>query len=244
MKYLLIALLLTPLALAGPYRPPTPAQAARVRVTSTLSGADVSRVKVGHQAGILKILDRDGYTERFLKGRGTWNGGGIDGVKWAPVSTAERDEMVEALEITDVEATAVGLIQQYPRLARLPAVALLGVLATPGKSNLSPATQGEVVNFLRGRLKPEEDAPTRRQAVLALALLPETNAQTVAAVVGFLKRDHNHWNTFTTVQFFQYQRSRLGSLPELVKAVEATDNPHVETIVEILQSPVSSVHPR
>lgn len=238
MKTLLWALLLTPLAWALPYRPPTPAQAATVRVTESLSGADVDRVKVGHQAGILKILGRDGHTERFLKGSGTWNGGGIDGVKWAPVSPVERDAMVEALEIHDVEATAVGLMDKYPHLARLPAVALLGVLATPGKSNLSSDTQSKVVNFLRERLKPEEDAPTRRQAVLALALLPETDRQTVTAVIRFLKRDHNNWNTFTTVQFFQYQRSRLTALPELRKAVEATNNPHVEEILRVLEPEV------
>lgn len=230
--------LLALVATAEGYRKPTPAQAAKVSLGQQLTGADLERVKVGHQAGILKVVDRAGSPLFAKKHDGMV---AIDGREWAPLTPASRDAILKALNVTDPEALASALMASYSRVSRAPALALLGALAYPGQTSpaLSPSTRAKTLKFLRSRLQPGEDNVVRRQAVLALAIQPDTDAETVAAMLNFLRRDHNAWNTFGVVQFFEYQASSVRELPNYdsyVAQLGASGSPHGAQIARDLKA--------
>lgn len=147
MKTSLILLLLAagPL-LAAPYRKPSAQQTRAVSLGQGLNGADLERIKVGNQAGILKVMGKDGHSVAFLKGEGTWNGGGIDGREWAPLKPEEREAILRALQVKDPIDLSYQIVLKYEKLSRVPALALLGVLQEPHSHE-----------FLRKRLQPEED---------------------------------------------------------------------------------------
>lgn len=211
---------------AAPYRKPSAQQASRVSLGQGLNGGDLDRIKVGNQAGILKIMGKDGHTVSFLKGEGSWNGGGIDGREWAPVSAQDREAMLRALVIKDPIDLSYQLVRNYEKLSRVPAIALVGVLQEPHSHE-----------FLRKRLQPAEDQVARRQAVLALAISPKIEAADVTAMLNLLKRDHNAWNTFGVVQFFELHRTELVKDPSLKARVQSTGSPHAPQIVSLLQPP-------
>jgi len=225
-KHLVIVALLASPLLAAPYRKPSPQQARTVSLGQGLNGADPERIKVGNQAGILKVMGKDGHSVAFLKGEGTWNGGGIDGREWAPVKPEDRDAILRALEIKDPIDLSYQLVLKYEKLSRVPALALLGVLQEPHSHE-----------FLRKRLQPEEDQVARRQAVLALAISPKIEPEDTTAILNLLKRDHNAWNTFGAVQFFEMHQAELLKDSTLKARVQATNSPHATQIVSLLQPP-------
>lgn len=225
-KTLAILLLASCPLWAAPYRKPSPQQASRVSLGQGLNGGDLERIKVGSQAGILKIMGKDGHSVAFLKGEGSWNGGGIDGREWAPVSAQDREAMLRALGVKDPIDLSYQLVLKYEKLSRVPAIALVGVLQEPHSHE-----------FLRKRLQPAEDQVARRQAVLALAISPKIEPDDVTAMLNLLKRDHNAWNTFGVVQFFELHQAELAKDPTLKARVQATDSPHAPQIVSLLQPP-------
>ncbi len=237
MKNALLLLLLCASTLAAkPMTPAEKARAARVHLTASLTGADLERIHVGNQAGILRIVAPDHHTVRFLKGTAASDVAGIDGEKWAPLSPTDRDSILAALDITPSQAEAVTrkLIADYAKLPKLETVALLGVLDGPS-----------VVLFLEKRVLSSDPGPVRRQAVLALALIPHCGTEALPDILKFLQRDRNGWDTFTTVQFFEYHRDELQALPNLERikaAVTASDNPHAEEILRRL-APVETPTP-
>lgn len=223
-RRLLILLLLTCPLLAAPYRKPSLQQARAVSLGQGLNGADLERIKVGNQAGILKVMGKDGHSVAFLKGADTWNGGGIDGREWAPVKPEDRDAILRALNIKDPIDLSYQLVLKYEKLSRVPALALIGVLQEPHSHE-----------FLRKRLQPSEDNAARRQAVLALAISPKIEPADVTAVVNLLKHDHNAWNTFGVVQFFEMHQAELLKDPTLKARVLATNSPHAPQILRLLE---------
>lgn len=225
-KSLILLLSMACPLLAAPYRKPSVQQARAASLGQGLSGADLERIKVGNQAGILKIMGKDGHSVAFLKGADSWNGGGIDGREWAPVSPEEREAMLRALDIKDPIDLSHQLTLKYEKLSRVPALALMGVLQEPHSHE-----------FLRRRLQPEEDNVARRQAVLALAISPKIESEDVSAILNLLKRDHNAWNTFGAVQFFEMHQAELAKDSSLKQRVQATNSPHAPQIVSLLQPP-------
>ena len=225
-KSLIILLLASCPLWAAPYRKPGLQQARAVSLGQGLNGADLERIKVGNQAGILKVMGKDGHTVAFLKGEGSWNGGGIDGRERAPVKPEERDAILRALGVKDPIDLSYQLVLKYEKLSRVPAVALVGVLQEPHSHE-----------FLRKCLQPAEDQVARRQAVLALAISPKIEPADVTAILNLLKRDHNAWNTFGAVQFFELHQAELAKDSTLKARVQATDSPHAPQIVSLLQPP-------
>lgn len=236
---LLAALLIAIPALAqSSYRAPKPEQSIKVSLGQGLTGADLERVRTGHQGGLLKVVGKDG-SNLFLKGE-SLGSGGIDGREWAPLSKTERDQIYKALQIQDPNALANSLMTNYTRISRAPALALLGVLAYPGQDtpSLKPELRAKVLQFCRNRLQPAEDNIVRRQAVLALSIQPGTDAETVASMLNFLRRDHNAWNTFGTVQFFEYQAASIRKMPlyqSYLTQLLASGNPHTDQLVAVLK---------
>lgn len=241
----LVALLVTMVVPASAqYRQPKPEQTARVALGQGLTGADLERAKIGHQAGVLKVVSADGATVKFIKGGDRLGSGGIDGREWAPLTPTERDQILTALGVKDSNAMANSLMTQYTRLSRAHALALLGVLAYPGQDTaaLKPEVQAKVRQFLRNRLQPAEDSIVRRQAVLALAIQPKTDGESVAAMLNFLRRDRNAWNTFGVVQFFDYQRTTIQAMPKFqqyLMELAASGSPHADQILRELKKPAA-----
>ncbi len=239
LTWLLAALFIALPALAqSSYRAPKPEQSVKVSLGQGLTGADLERVRTGHQGGLLKVVGKDGAT-MFLKGEALGSGG-IDGREWAPLSKAERDQIVKALAVGDPNALANSLMTNYTRISRAPALALLGVLAYPGAETpaLKADLRAKVLQFCRNRIQPAEDNIVRRQAVLALSIQPSTDAQTVASMLNFLRRDHNAWNTFGTVQFFEYQAAAIRKMPlyqSYLTQLLASGNPHTDQLVAVLK---------
>ncbi len=219
------------------------ARVAHLRLASNLTGADLERIKVGNQAGILKVFARDQHTVKFLKGS-TWSDvSGIDGVKWAPLSETDRESILTALPVNPGERTKLdqSLMRLYARLPHLQTIALLGVLARPGQSDsLSPAATRTTLSFLEHQLLADPEGKVRRQAALALAVVPVFEPAEVAVILKFMKQDQNGWDTFTAGTFFQLHRQDVVGLPNLERikqAVAESGNPHSEDILRTLNNP-------
>jgi len=73
--------------------------------------------------------------------------------------------------------------------------------------------------------------------VLALAISPKIEPDDVTAILNLLKRDHNAWNTFGAVQFFEMHQADLMKDPTLKTRVQATNSPHAQQILSLLQPP-------
>lgn len=223
---------------AAPYRKPSTGQTAKIALGQGLTGADLERVRLGHQAGVLKVQDRAGV-DRFAKSH---NGVvGIDGRELARLSPESRDAILKALDVSNPSALAGRLMADYSRLSRAHALAVLGVLAYPGErsADLPEPARKKVLDFLRARLQPAEDNIVRRQAVVALAIQPATDSVMVAAMLNFLRRDHNAWNTAGVVQFFAAHKEQVRGLPDyagVLKQLEASGNPHAGQISRELEA--------
>jgi hypothetical protein len=157
------------------------------------------------------------------------------------LTPTQRDRIVGALGIKDTNALAASLMANYTRISRAHALALLGVLAYPGQdtTSLKPEVLAKAQQFLRNRLQPAEDNIVRRQAVLALAITPKTDGETVAAMLNFLRRDHKAWNTFGVVQFFEYQREPITTMPQfqgILTQLSASGSPHADQILRGLKT--------
>ena len=241
-----VLLLLLSVRAHGEYRKPRPEQVAHVALGQGLSAADLERIKIGHQAGVLKVVGADGSTVKFIKGAdGLF---GIDGREWAPLSAAQRDQILTGLGIKDPNAMATSLLANYQRVSRAHALALLGVLARPGEKTaaLKPELRTKVLKFLRARLQPVEDNIVRRQSVVGLALQPKTDGETVASMLNFLRRDHNAWNTFGVVQFFEAHREQIRAMPSYagyLTQLEASGSPHAEQILGLLRTSAPTAPP-
>lgn len=234
-KLLVLFLALTVVGQAE-YRKPTVAQADRVSLGQGLNGGDLERLKIGNQAGLLKVL---GPKDEVLFVKGSGSLAGIDGREWAPLSPEQRDAIVRALGISDADKMARSLLTHYPRVSRAHALALLGVLAHPGAqtASLKPHLRKEVLSFARGRLQPAEDNLVRRQAVLLLAIQPSTDATVVQAMLNFLRRDHNAWNTFGVVQFFELHKDQILKMPGYqgyLTQIQSSGSPLAEQILTLL----------
>lgn len=249
LRCLLLLLLLapaTPLWAQPGFRPkPALALARQVPLGGGLTGADLDRLSVGNQAGVLKVTGRDGSV-KFLKAADHPNGGGIDGREWAPVKPADRDAILRAVGSADPDGLARRLMDAYPRLWRQAAVALLGVLATPGETSkpLKAATRARLTQFLTARLAPGDDPRALRQAVLAFAIQPKTDLATARRLMKLMKRDHNAWETFGTVQYFELHRYEITRWPQyavLQQELAATGNPHLEQIQSILAAAATPI---
>lgn len=216
---------------------PKPVPAANIPLGQGLTGADLKRIQVGLQAGLLKIFASDGVTVNFLKsGPGS---AGIDGRELTALTPTQRDEVLSALPVEDPNALAESLLSTYGKVPRAQALALLGVLAHPGQKTecLDPELASRVLEQLRASLQPEENNVARRQAVLALAIQPETDECTVEAMIDYLERDHNAWNTFGVVQFFDLHREQIQTMairPEILEGLLASGSPHSDQILRDL----------
>lgn len=193
---------------------------------------DLKRIRIGHQASILKIMDPTNTKEVFMKG--------LDGVLWAPINDDHRTQIFAALGIgaNSLDAVTTSLIDGYGALReKEQAIALLGALGSSKGSQVSDAVRMKLLAFLVARMNNEKDHALRRQAVLALALQDAVTDSTVNAVVNFYATNTNVWETFPVQQFFEYQSARLHKMSNLAQIrakVQAVNCFYTENILKFL----------
>lgn len=168
---------------------------------------DLKRVMVGNQAGLLKVLTPE---------RKVAHTRGIDDRNLALMSESDREALLSPLGIGRAHygKVATQLMKDFDTLPRKEAVAVLGALGS--SQHLDPATRSEIEGFMVRTVQKSPDVYARRQAVLALAVLPEIQPATVEAVVSHYEKSTNLWETFPVQQFFEYHSPRIKLQEELV----------------------------
>lgn len=169
---------------------------------------DLKRCLVGNQAGLLKVLHPDrkvAYTR------------GIDDRSLARMSEADREALLTPLGIdrSNLAAVSTQLMRDYAKLPRKEAIALLGAMA--GSPALDAPTLAKIESFLVGIMRKSPDVMARRQAILALAVLPEVRPETVAQVVAHYEKCQNLWETFPIQQFFEYHAAHVRSADDFAR---------------------------
>jgi len=161
---------------------------------------DLKRVMVGNQAGLLKVLTPE---------RKVAHTRGIDDRSLARMSESDREAVLSPLGIqkTQYRQIATQLMTSFDTLPRKEAVAVLGALGS--SQHLDPVSRTEIENFMVRTVQKNSDVYARRQALLALAVLPEVQPATVEAVVSHYEKSSNLWETFPVQQFFEYHSPRI-----------------------------------
>ena len=216
-----------------------PAATPEVWLGARLRGGDLDRIRVGDQAGLLKVASGDGTTDLYLKQDPRISIKALDTVLLARVTADDRHRILDALGVTEGEAGAVfdAISRHFDQLPQRSAVALLGVIAAAPERDLG-GTAAAIRSFLSRTLLTSHDVSLRRQCVLALAVASATDEASVRSVIEFMSQSHNAWETFTTQQFFQYHGDYVRTLPSatiLADALNATGNPYAPDILATLK---------
>lgn len=159
---------------------------------------DLKRAMVGNQAGLLKVLS---LQRKLLFTRG------IDDRDQAKMDESSRVSLLTALNIDADQYDKVAdlLMRDFNKLPRKEAIAVLSAIA--GSPDF--ANRDKVESFLINVMKTSSDIYARRQAVLALAVLPAVKADTVRSVLARYETCQNLWETFPIQQFFEYHAAEV-----------------------------------
>lgn len=167
---------------------------------------DLKRCLIGNQAGLLKVVSPQ---RKVLFTRG------IDDRSLAILSPSDREQLLKALEIepNQINSVAESVLKDFARIPGKEAVALLSVLAT--SPDINPQLRQKIETFLVAQMSRHKDVAVRRQAILALAVLPQVSQATVVSVIHRFETCENLWETFPIQQFFEYHAPGLRTTPEL-----------------------------
>lgn len=210
-----------------------------VWLSPRLRGDDLTRIKVGDQAGLLKVTATDGVTDLFIKDDPRISIKALDTVYLARISTRDRSRVMDAIGVGESEIATIlrTVADRFDALPQRQAVALLGVLAAAPDAQLD-ATGPALRAFLARTLLTSQDVSLRRQCVLSLAIAGNTDEASIKAVITFMTQSHNAWETFTTQQFFQYHGDAIRALPNAVALIEAlvdSGNPYAADLAASLR---------
>ena len=200
-----LALALTLPAAAGPALEASAGEPAiQAAPTAFEPEVDLKRLMIGNQAGIVKVFERDSTSVAFFRG--------IDDKDVAPLDDAARRGIFTSLNLQPgaLAPAASRIMSDFYRLPRKQAVALLGVVGSA--PTLDRGTAERLQSFVCVVLE-DPDVATRRQAILALALVREPTPKSIEAVVKMFETSQNLWETFPVQQFFQYHAKRLRAQP-------------------------------
>lgn len=216
MKTKVLGLLLGLSLIAPAAAAPTPVEATQPAVPVVASAgawataytfkpaADLKRIRVGNQAGILKVMARDNKKEAVFRG--------IDdrGIAW--ITTKQRAQMFTELgvPVTELGRAAAAVMDGYAKLSKKEALAFLGAVGSePG---LDPAVKARLEAFLVGKMLAEKDVVLRRQATLALALVDRPAPGTVDSVLKQFEKSENLWETFPVQMFFEFHGHEIRAM--------------------------------
>ena len=198
----------------------------------------VKSLQLGPQSGITKVL---GPKKSVLWTRG------FDDQKVARLSAEEHNRIFAALGVPDSQLASLSaqLMEKYAKLPHPATAALLGAIAL--EPALTRAEQQRIEDWLNDLVSREPDVITRRQALLALALLPEPGDRTVTTMVRVYETSHNNWETFPVNQFVQYhaielwERSDSAEIRQRLSAVQSLYTPGITEDLAQQEPPVPSV---
>ncbi len=170
--------------------------------------ARLKQLVVGNQGGVLKVKSLGGSDVVYYRG--------LDDRSTAPLSSEDQDQILQSLGMENPVAIADAVEQvigAYQSLPQKEAIAFLGVMNSLPAERLETARQQRIQSFLSRVMQQDSSVYNRRQAVLALAVGSQVNAETAQAVLDFYSGSENLWETFPVQQFFEYQAERLSQLP-------------------------------
>ena len=177
----------------------------------TILKSSLKRLAVGNQGAILKLWNED------LSGVDYYRG--IDDRATAPYSLEDQQAMLSALGYSSsVEEIALEVMEAYTLLPKREAVAFLGLVhSIPDSSPFNPtsATDAAIKTFLIEVLQQDRDVVVRRQACLSLAVGDLLDSEILTAILDFYAGSENLWETFPVQQFFEFQASKIRTLPNL-----------------------------
>lgn len=211
-------------------KPVAAVKVAKLTAAELALQAELKRLMVGNQAGIVKVLGPNRVGVAYARG--------IDDRSIARMDDAARLAIFEAMGVQS--ATLVqrsnDVMKTYSKLPKKEAVAFLGTVATtPG---LDAAHRAKVEDFLVKVMETDKDVTARRQAILALAVLPEVTPSTTERVLTLYEKSENLWETFPVQQYFEYhagrvrQLSNFEQLRERISSVKSLYTPNVLTYLE------------
>lgn len=177
----------------------------------------LARIKVGNQAGLLKVMDESDTVTRYLRV--------IDDYSQAQVTPEQRQMVLDSLNLTpnELRCLAVRLINNYvaERKHRLQLVALLGMIAANNDNSIDLATSERIQTFLVSKLiggddklGQEQQTVLKRQCLVALALMTTNTPQAIDAVVRFYEKEQaNLWVTSPMPLYFRLHADEIKALP-------------------------------
>ena len=192
---------------------------------------DLRRVMVGNQAGLLKVLTparKIAYTR------------GIDDRSLARMDESGRSALFQALGLPEsgMARSAENLMRAYASSPKKEAVAVLSAVGSSPK--LDDATQEKIESFMLGVVAREKDIAARRQAILALAVMPDPGLEVTEKMVAHFEKTDNLWETFPVQQFFEYHASEIrqfSQFPALRARLSKVHSLYTPAILGYLDTP-------
>jgi hypothetical protein len=214
----------------GVKKPASVAKVAKPTAAELALQADLKRLMVGNQAGIVKVLGPNRVGVAYARG--------IDDRSFARMDDEARQAIFEALGVQSASLVerSNDVMKTYSKLPKKEAVAFLATVATtPG---LDAAQRAKVEEFLAKVMESDKDVTARRQAILALAVLPEVAPTTTERVLALYEKSENLWETFPVQQYFEYHAAQVrqlvnfDQLRERISSVKSLYTPNVLTYLE------------
>jgi hypothetical protein len=167
---------------------------------------DLKRLQIGDQAGVVKVLGPDRLGEAYCRC--------LDEPTQARLPAEARQAVFQALGLRSGQERGVvhDIISNFRYMPKREAIAFLGVYLSASK--LDSSTRERAERFLLEVLEKPSNSILRRQALLALAISNQLEANTCERVVAFFEKSDNLWETFPMVQFVDYHSSQLRAHPE------------------------------
>lgn len=196
------------------------------------------RLMVGNQAGIVKVLGPNRQGVLYVRG--------IDDRSIARLDAAALAAIFQALDLTPatLSTTVVGVLSDYNRLPKKEAIAFLA--AAGNSPDLDPQTRNLLEPFLIRVMNSDKDVAARRQAILALAVLPNVSPQATESVLQTYEHSENLWETFPVQQYFEYHADLVRSLSnyaEVRQRLSSVNSLYTAAVLGYLDAPPAAPAP-
>lgn len=222
----------------APSKPPVVAPAAVPAPAPAPTGefanlkADLKRLMVGNQAGIVKVLGPNREGVAYSRS--------IDDQQFARLDDDHCHCIFNALGLEKhrLQPTVQHILINYATLPRKECVAFLSAAAC--SPSLDPGMRDKTEQFLLKVMESDTDVHARRQAILALAVQRQVSPLVAEKVLGIYEKSENLWETFPVQQFFQYhapQLRRMANFTEMRARVAAVNSLYTPAILLFLDTP-------
>ena len=194
--------------------------------------AELKRLMIGNQAGIIKVLGPNRQGVAYARG--------IDDQSLARFNDESCGNVLSAmgLEKNRVVPLVQHIMINYATLPHKESVALLSVAAC--SPAVDAAMRQKAEQFLLQVMETDKDVHARRQAILALAVQQQVTPETAERVLAKYEKTENLWETFPVQQFFQYHAPQLRKLQNFAlirQRIAAVNSLYTPAILGFLDQP-------